>query len=86
VSAIRGYRSKRVTHRATPGPRDWLRPRVASSPSGYCWLSMAIGWWRRRASRGTSARRWRSQHRFSQSMRETAYAFLDWHLTTAIVS
>jgi dienelactone hydrolase len=31
-------------------------------------------------------RTWPGGHRFSQSMRETAYAFLDCHLTTAVVT
>jgi dienelactone hydrolase len=31
-------------------------------------------------------RTWPGSHRFSQSMRETAYAFLDCHLTTAVVT
>jgi hypothetical protein len=31
-------------------------------------------------------RTWPGGHRFSQSMRETAYAFLDSHLTTAVVT
>ena len=44
-----GRRSKRATHRARPGLRDWLRRRIASSPSDYRYPRTAIGCWQRPA-------------------------------------